>query len=87
VKLPVASFDAMRLDWRELTPVSIVAFDEFILWTKADAPYKTTKEFMDGAKKASTQFIFGGTGSKREDQIIVSALSQKSGAKVQLSPV
>ena len=82
--LPLAA--KVPFDWRELTPVSIVAFDEFILWTKADAPYKTTKEFIEAAKGSSTPFIFGGTGSKREDQIIVSAISQKTGAKFSYLP-
>src|SRR5215813_746246 len=37
-------------DWRDLTPVSIVAFDQFILWVNSAAPYKTVKEFFDAAK-------------------------------------
>lgn len=82
--LPLAA--KVPFDWRELTPVSIVAFDEFILWTKADAPYKTTKEFLDAAKAASSPLLFGGTGSKREDQIIVSAIGQKTGAKLSYLP-
>jgi putative tricarboxylic transport membrane protein len=82
--LPLAA--KVPFDWRELTPVSIVAFDEFILWTNASAPYKTAKEFVEAAKASPTPFIFGGTGSKREDQIIVSALSQKSGAKFSYLP-
>jgi putative tricarboxylic transport membrane protein len=82
--LPLAA--KVPFDWRELTPVSIVAFDEFILWTKADAPYKSTKEFIEAAKSSSTPLTFGGTGSKREDQIIVSAMSQKTGAKFTYLP-
>src|SRR5262245_18327517 len=34
-------------DWRELTPVSIVAFDQFGLWVNSSKPYKTVKEFTD----------------------------------------
>jgi putative tricarboxylic transport membrane protein len=82
--LPLAA--KVPFDWRELTPVSIVAFDEFILWAKADAPYKTSKEFIEAAKASSAPFIFGGTGSKREDQIIVSAMAQKTGAKFSYLP-
>src|SRR6186713_3464447 len=39
-------------NWRELTPVAVTAMDEFVLWTSATLPYKTTKEFVDAAKKA-----------------------------------
>src|SRR5712672_1179886 len=39
-------------NWRELTPISVVALDEFALWTNTTLPYKTTKEFIDAAKKA-----------------------------------
>src|SRR5437764_9353901 len=30
-------------NWRELTPVSIIALDEFVLWVNAQEPYKTVK--------------------------------------------
>src|ERR1700757_2974511 len=32
-------------DWRELTPVSIVAFDQFGLWVNSSKPFKTVKDF------------------------------------------
>src|SRR5438874_8908078 len=28
-------------NWRELTPVSVIALDQFVLWTNAQLPYKT----------------------------------------------
>ncbi len=27
-------------NWRDLTPVSVVAMDQFVLWTNAQAPYR-----------------------------------------------
>src|ERR1700674_1802585 len=57
-------------DWRELTPVSVVALDQFVLWTNAEMPYKTVKEFTDAANKANPPFKMGGTGSKREDHVL-----------------
>src|SRR5579885_1222851 len=53
-------------DWHELTPVSVIALDEFALWDNVEGP-KTVKEFIDAAKAASFPFKMGGTGSKRED--------------------
>src|SRR6187401_3185234 len=56
-------------NWRELTPVSVIAMDQFVLWDTAQIPYKTTKEFIDAAKAANPPFKMGGTGSRREDQV------------------
>ena len=72
-------------DWRELTPVSIVAFDQFGLWVNAAKPYKTVKEFTDAAKGASPTFKMGGTGSKREDQILIRLHRKADRGEVQLS--
>jgi tripartite-type tricarboxylate transporter receptor subunit TctC len=68
-------------DWRELMPVSIVAFDQFVLWDNVQLPYKTVKEFVDAAKTASPPFKMGGTGSKREDHILTVFLEKRTGAK------
>src|SRR3989440_10227832 len=57
-------------NWRELTPVSVIALDEFVLWTNAQLPYKTVKEFADAARSANPPFKMGGTGSKREDHVL-----------------
>jgi putative tricarboxylic transport membrane protein len=73
-------------DWRELTPVSIVAFDQFGLWVNAAKPYKTVKEFTDAAKTASPTFKMGGTGSKREDQILTAFIEKRTGAKFNYLP-
>src|SRR4051812_43316083 len=49
--LPLAA--KIPFDWRELTPVAIVAFDQFILWVNAKEPYKSVKDFTDAAKAAN----------------------------------
>ena len=69
-------------DWRELTPVSIVAFDQFVLWDNMTVPYKTVAEFMAAAKAATPPFKIGGTGSKREDHILTVFMEKKTGAKL-----
>src|SRR5438105_14606496 len=40
-------------NWRELTPVSVLALDQFVLWDNTTLPYKNVKEFVDAAKGAS----------------------------------
>src|SRR5215510_1670300 len=56
--LPLAA--KIPFDWRELTPVAIVAFDQFILWVNSKDPYKSVKEFAEAAKAASPPFKMGG---------------------------
>src|SRR3982075_546105 len=56
-------------NWREITPVSVIALDQFLLWDNVTLPYKTVKEFVDAAKGASPPFKVGGTGSKRQDLV------------------
>jgi len=73
-------------NWRDLTPVSVLAMDEFILWTSASLPYKNVKEFSAAAKSANPQFKMGGTGSKREDHVLTVFLEKKTGAKFAYLP-
>jgi putative tricarboxylic transport membrane protein len=82
--LPLAA--KIPFDWRELTPVSIIALDQFVLWTNATLPYKTVKEFADAAKGANPPFKMGGTGSKREDHILSVFMEKKTGAKFNYLP-
>jgi len=69
-------------NWRDLTPVQMLALDQFVLWVNADAPYKSAKEYVEAVKKAGpNKFKMGGTGAKQEDQIITAAIEQKTGTK------
>ena len=72
-------------NWRELTPVSVVAMDQFVLWDHADGP-KTVKEFIAAAKASSSPFKMGGTGSKREDNVLTVFMEKKTGAKFAYLP-
>src|SRR5262245_28995729 len=73
--------------WKDLTPVAMMALDEFILWVNADKPYKTTTDYIAAIKAApDKQFKMGGTGSKQEDQIITVALEKATGKKMNYIP-
>ncbi|HEX4782562.1 MAG TPA: tripartite tricarboxylate transporter substrate-binding protein, partial [Usitatibacter sp.] len=78
VKLP--------FDWRDLTPVAVMAFDQFVLWDNTQLPYASVKEFVAAAKSASPPFKMGGTGSKREDHVLTVFIEQKTGAKFAYLP-
>ena len=69
-------------NWKEMTPVSMLALDQFVLWVNADAPYKTAGDYMKAVKAAGpSKFKMGGTGSKQEDQIITVGLEKATGTK------
>jgi putative tricarboxylic transport membrane protein len=72
--------------WKDMTPVAMLALDEFILWVNADTPYKSVKEYIDAVKKEPGKFKMGGTGSKQEDQIITVAIEKATGAKLAYIP-
>ena len=67
----------MPFSWKDLTPVAMLALDQFVLWVNAETPYKTAKEYLDAVKAGGpNKFKMGGTGSKQEDQIITVAIEK-----------
>jgi tripartite-type tricarboxylate transporter receptor subunit TctC len=68
-------------NWRDMTPVGMMALDQFVLWVNADSPYKTAKDFAAAVKANSGKMKMGGTGSKQEDQIITVAVEKAVGGK------
>src|SRR5439155_8077901 len=74
------------VDWRELTPVSVIALDQFVLWDNTALRYKNVKELIAAAKAANPPFKMGGTGSKREDHVLTVFLEKKTGAKFAYLP-
>ncbi len=72
--------------WKDITPVAMMALDEFVLWVNADTPYKSVKDYIDAVKKEPGKFKMGGTGSKQEDQIITVAIEKSAGAKFSYIP-
>jgi putative tricarboxylic transport membrane protein len=73
-------------NWRELTPVSVIALDQFVLWDSAALPHKTVKDFIDAARAAKPPFKMGGTGSKREDHVLTVFIEKATGAKFTYLP-
>ena len=74
-------------NWKDLTPVAMLALDQFVLWVNAETPYKTAKEYLDAVKAGGpNKFKMGGTGSKQEDQIITVAIEKATGVKFTYMP-
>ncbi|MBQ0928887.1 Bug family tripartite tricarboxylate transporter substrate binding protein [Ideonella alba] len=74
-------------NWRDLTPVQMLALDQFVLWVNEEAPFKTAKAYFDAIKAGTpNQFKMGGTGSKQEDQIITVMMEKAAGKKMTYVP-
>ncbi|MGH7263637.1 MAG: Bug family tripartite tricarboxylate transporter substrate binding protein [Candidatus Rokuibacteriota bacterium] len=69
----------LPFNYKNFTPISLFALDNFFLWVHKDSPWKTVKEFVTEAQKRS--ITAGGSGSKREEQVILAFLEQRAGLK------
>jgi tripartite-type tricarboxylate transporter receptor subunit TctC len=75
-------------NWRDMTPVQMLALDQFILWVHSDTPYKTAADYMAAVKaQPDKSFKMGGTGSKQEDQIITVLMEKSTGKKMIYIPL
>jgi tripartite-type tricarboxylate transporter receptor subunit TctC len=74
-------------NWRDMTPVAMLALDQFVLWVNEEAPYKTAKDYLAAIKaQPDKTFKMGGTGSKQEDQIITVMIEKAAGKKLTYIP-
>jgi tripartite-type tricarboxylate transporter receptor subunit TctC len=74
-------------NWKDLTPVALLALDQFVLWVNAESPHKTAAEYVKAVKEAGpNKFKMGGTGSKQEDQILTVGMEKATGTKFTYVP-
>jgi tripartite-type tricarboxylate transporter receptor subunit TctC len=74
--------------WRELTPVQMLALDQFVLWVNAQSPYQTPKELVDALRSGAPGSVkLGGTGSKQEDQLISVLLETAASTRLAYVPL
>ncbi|GAP33701.1 tripartite tricarboxylate transporter substrate-binding protein [Piscinibacter sakaiensis] len=74
-------------NWRDLTPVQMLALDQFVLWVNAESAWKSTKDYVDAVKNGAPNSVkMGGTGSKQEDQIITVMIEKAAGKKITYVP-
>jgi putative tricarboxylic transport membrane protein len=74
-------------NWKDVTPVAMLALDQFVLWNNAASPIKTVADYIKEVKAGDNgKFKMGGTGSKQEDQIITVALEKALAKKMVYIP-
>lgn len=76
----------LAFNWRDTTPVALMALDEFVLWVNAKSPYKTAQEYIAAVKAKPDTFKMGGAGSKREDEVVTAMLEHATGTKFTFIP-
>ena len=78
---------AVPFNWRDMTPVSMLALDEFVLRVNAETPYKTGKDYLDAVRAGTdNKFKMAGTGSKQEDQLITVLVEKAAGKNITYIP-
>jgi putative tricarboxylic transport membrane protein len=77
----------LPFNWRDTTPVALMALDEFVLWVNAKTPYRTGQDYIKAMKVAQPEtFKMGGAGSKREDEIVTAMIEKAAGVKFTFIP-
>ena len=77
-----------KFTWQDITPVQMLALDQFVLWVNAKSPYHTTQDLLDALRKQPPgTFKLGGTGSKQEDQLINVLLETAVSTRISYVPL
>jgi putative tricarboxylic transport membrane protein len=75
-------------NWRDITPVQMMALDQFALWVHADSPHKTAKDLLEAMRTSAPGSLkLGGTGSKQEDQLIGVLLETAAATRLNYVPL
>jgi len=68
-----------KFHYNQLTPLAMMALDDFILWVPKDAPYQTSAQFFQHVNDNPGRVTLGGLSVKQEDQIVTAAIEQARG--------
>ncbi len=74
-------------NWRDITPVQMLALDEFVLWVNAASPYQSAKGLLEALRNGAPNAMrLGGTGSKQEDQLVSVLLETAASTRIAYVP-
>jgi tripartite-type tricarboxylate transporter receptor subunit TctC len=78
----------IKFSWRDLTPVSMMALDQFVLWVPADAAFRSTRDAVAAVgNQPPGTFKLGGTGVKQEDQLLAVLFETAAGKRLTYVPL
>jgi len=72
--------------YSQLTPVAMMALDEFLIWVPADSPFDTPTAYLDAVKADPSKYIMGGSQSKDTDQTLNELSNKTYGTKLAYVP-
>ncbi len=75
-----------KYNYKDFTPLSNLAYDDFLIVVRADSPYRTMKDLIAAAKKKPGELKVGGTHSPGVDAIIAFLIEKETGAKFNYIP-
>jgi len=67
--------------YSQLTPIVMLALDDFILWVPKDSPFQTANDFLGHVKTNPNRISLGGLNVKQEDQIVTVAMERARSVK------
>src|SRR5216684_8747028 len=70
----------------DLTPIAAMAQDEFLLWVKQDAPYKTVGDYLKAVAAKPGEFKMGGAQSKDTDEVLTRIIEKTANVKFTYIP-
>jgi putative tricarboxylic transport membrane protein len=77
---PITTAEA-KVTLRDLTPVARLVLEPALIAVKADAPYKTLRDFVEAAKKNPGQLKQSGGSVTSRDNVVRQLLQKNSGAR------
>jgi tripartite-type tricarboxylate transporter receptor subunit TctC len=84
--VPLAT--GVDFSWSDITPVQMLALDQFVLWVNAQSSYQSPKDVMDALRTGAPRSVkLGGTGSKQEDQLIGVLLETAAASRLEYVPL
>jgi tripartite-type tricarboxylate transporter receptor subunit TctC len=72
--------------YSQLTPVAMMALDEFLIWVPADSPFDSPTAYLDAVKADPSKYIMGGSQSKDTDQTLNELINKTYGTKLAYVP-
>jgi putative tricarboxylic transport membrane protein len=76
-----------KYNYQDFTPLTNLAYDDFLIIVKADSPYKSMKDLVGGAKKNPGQLKVGGTYPPPGlDAVIAFLIEKETGGKFNYVP-
>jgi putative tricarboxylic transport membrane protein len=75
-----------KYTYKDFTPLTNLAYDDFLIIVRADSPFKTMKDLVEASKKKPGQLKVGGTHAPGVDAVIAFLIEKETRAKFNYIP-